>query len=121
MEDDVQAFLPLTPTELQILLALADGERHGYAIMQGIHEQTGGRLRVGPGSMYGTIKRLLAAALIAETAERPDPGLSDERRRYYRMTELGRKALAAEIHNLAQVVELARMRHVYPQPRTSPA
>ena len=55
MEDDVQAFLPLTPTELQILLALADGERHGYAIMQGIHEQTGGRLRVGPGSLYGTI------------------------------------------------------------------
>src|SRR5262245_39539353 len=77
LEDDIQTFLPLTPTELQILLALADGERHGYAIMQEIHEQTGGRLRVGPGSLYGTVKRLLAAALIAETAERPDPGLND--------------------------------------------
>jgi DNA-binding PadR family transcriptional regulator len=121
MDDDTLAFLPLTPTGLQILLALADGERHGYAIMQEIHEQTDGRLRVGPGSLYGTIKRLLAAALIAETAERPDPSLNDERRRYYQITELGRKVLGAEIRNLAQVVELARTKRVYPQPRISPA
>ncbi|HEV3259855.1 MAG TPA: helix-turn-helix transcriptional regulator [Gemmataceae bacterium] len=121
MKDDILAFLPLTHTELQILLALAGGERHGYAIMQEIIEQTEGRLRVGPGSLYGTIKRLLATALIIETAERSDPNLNDERRRYYKMTEFGRKVLAAEIRNLEQVVELARAKRVYPRARTSPA
>jgi DNA-binding PadR family transcriptional regulator len=121
LKDELEAFLPLTPTEIHILLALASGERHGYAIMQEISAQTDGRLRVGPGSLYGTIKRLLATGLIIETAERSDSSLNDERRRYYQMTELGRKVLAAEIRNLAQVVELARAKRVYPRARTSPA
>jgi DNA-binding PadR family transcriptional regulator len=121
LKGEIQTFLPLTPTETQILLALASGERHGYAIMQEISEQTDGRLRVGPGSLYGTIKRLLAAGLIIETAERADPSLNDERRRYYEMTELGRKVLIAEIRNQEQVVELARAKRIYPRARTSPA
>ena len=121
MKDEIQALLPLTQTEIQILLALAGGERHGYAIMQEIIEQTRGRMRVGPGSLYGTIKRLLARALIVETVDRSDPNSNDERRRYYKMTELGRKTLAAEVRNLAQVVELASAKHVFTRSRTSPA
>ena len=121
MNDDVQEFLPLTPTELHILLALAGGERHGYAIMQEINDQTAGRLRVGPGSLYGTIKRLLGHKMIVETEERPDASLNDERRRYYAMTSLGRKVLSAEARHLAELVELARAKRVLPRVRTNPA
>ena len=108
--------LPLTAAELHILLALAGGERHGYAIMQEIGAATGGRLRVGPGTLYGTIKRLLAAGLISEMEERPDPGLNDERRRYYALTEAGRRVLTADAERLARVVELARVRRILPGP-----
>jgi DNA-binding PadR family transcriptional regulator len=115
MNDDIEELLPLTTTELHILLALAGDERHGYAIMQEISEHTGGRLRVGPGSLYGTIKRMLTSGLIVETAERPDRSINDERRRYYRMTQRGRKALATEVRHLAEVVDLARARRVVPR------
>ena len=81
---------PLTPAAFQILLALAGGERHGYGIMQEVLALTGGAVRLGPGTLYGTIGRLLAAGLIAEVTERPDPALDDERRRYYRLTPAGR-------------------------------
>ena len=77
---------PLTPAVFHVLLALADGERHGYAIMQEVAENTGGRIKMGPGTLYGTIKRLLEARMIEESDERPDPDLDDERRRYYRLT-----------------------------------
>ena len=77
---------PLTPAVFHVLLALADGERHGYAIMQEVAENTGGQIKMGPGTLYGTIKRLLAARMIEESDERPDPELDDERRRYYRLT-----------------------------------
>src|SRR4051812_32066498 len=88
---------PLSPAALHILLALANGERHGYAIMQEVASLTDDSIRMGPGTLYGSIKRLLAARLIEEAEERPDPDLDDERRRYYQLTNLGVKALSTEI------------------------
>jgi DNA-binding PadR family transcriptional regulator len=76
----------LTRAVFHILLALADGERHGYAIMQEVAQNTNGQIKMGPGTLYGNIKRLLATNLIEEADERPDPELDDERRRYYRLT-----------------------------------
>ena len=91
---DPADFLPLTPAIAHILLALADQDRHGYAIMQEVERITNGSVRMGPGTLYGTIKRMIAAGLLAEADERPDPELDDERRRYYRATPLGREVLA---------------------------
>src|ERR671916_2630395 len=90
--------LPLTPVALNVLLALADGERHGYGIMLEVRERTGGRVRMGPGTLYGAIKRLKEGGAIEESGERPDPGeaIGDERRRYYRLTGFGSEGLAAE-------------------------
>ena len=85
--------LPLTPAVLNILLALADEERHGYGIMQEVEARTGGETRLGPGTLYGSIKRMLADGLIEESDERPDPEMDDQRRRYYRITGFGRKAV----------------------------
>ena len=85
---DPKTSLPLTPAAFHIMLVLADGENHGYAIMREVAENTQGKMRLGPGSLYGTIKRMLADGWIEETDERPDPQLDDERRRYYRLTEL---------------------------------
>ncbi|MBN1440532.1 MAG: PadR family transcriptional regulator [Anaerolineales bacterium] len=106
-------FQPLTPAVYHILLALADGEKHGYAVMKDVEEQTGGNLSMGPGTLYGSIKRMLAAGLIEEVDERPDPAMDDERRRYYRMTALGRRVTAAESKRLAQAVRIARQKHVH--------
>src|SRR5437867_4122367 len=89
MATNPEELLPLTPAVFHVLLALSDGERHGYAIMQEVVESTGGQIRMGPGTLYGTIKRLLEARLIEESDERPDAALDDERRRYYRITTLG--------------------------------
>ncbi len=100
--------VPLTPAAFQILLALADGERHGYGIMQAVSAFTAGTVRLGPGTLYRSIKGLLADGLIAESDERPDPALDDERRRYYRLTEAGRRAAAAEARRLARLVDVAR-------------
>src|ERR1700682_4265602 len=88
--------LPLTPPVFHILLALADEERHGYGIMQDVARQTNHTLQLGPGTLYGYLKRMLAAGLMEECDERPDPELDDERRRYYRMTALGRTTVRAE-------------------------
>ena len=85
----VEALLPLTPAAFQILLALAGGERHGYGILREVAESTGGKLRLGPGTLYRSIKQLLEAGIIEESDERPDPALDDERRRYYRLTARG--------------------------------
>ena len=102
---------PLTPAVLHILLALADRERHGYGIMQEILANTEGQLRLGPGTLYGTIKRLIAAQLIEESDERPDPELDDVRRHYYRITEAGRKALGLETQRLARLLAVAQSKH----------
>ena len=110
----IDHFLPLTPAIAHILLALADADRHGYGIMQEVARLTDSRVRMGPGTLYGTIKRLLAARLIEEVDERPDPSLDDERRRYYRLTTLGRRALAAESARLATLLAAARAKKVYP-------
>lgn len=103
-----QKFVPLTPAVFHILLALADGERHGYSIMQEIVAQTEGKMRIGPATLYRSIKHMLAGGLIEEVGERPDPALDDERRRYYRMTGLGREVALAEIERLSQAIGVAK-------------
>jgi len=107
-----EAFLPLTPAVLHIMLALVDGERHGYSIMQEVTLRTGGKVRMGPGTLYGSIKRMIADGLIEESAERPDPALDDERRRYYRLTNLGQRVMRAEVQRLEQIVHLARSKQI---------
>jgi DNA-binding PadR family transcriptional regulator len=104
-------FLPLTPAIHHILLALADEERHGYGIMLEVARLTGGT-RMGPGTLYGTLKRLLIAGLIQEADERPDPELDDERRRYYRITTLGANVLRAETSRVSLLVNAARAKKV---------
>ena len=111
--ENAQQYLPLTPAVFHILLALAGGEKHGYAIMREVEKSTAGRVSMGPGTLYGAIKRLLKAGLIAETAERPDPVLDDSRRRYYQLTALGRDVLAAEAERLAVMVANARSKNVF--------
>jgi DNA-binding PadR family transcriptional regulator len=102
--------LPLSPTLFYMLLALADGPKHGYAIMKEVEATSDGQLVLGPGSLYGSLKRLLKTKLIRETtpAERPIPALDDERRRYYALTAFGRQVLAREVERLAKVVRLAQ-------------
>ena len=106
-------YAPLTPAVLHILLALADGERHGYAIIQEVAAMTGDRVQMGPGTLYGSIKRMIRAGLIEESDQRPDPAVDDERRRYYRLTGLGARALAAEVRRLSDLVQLARRKQAY--------
>lgn len=104
--------LPLTAPVFHILVALSDGERHGYAIMQDVAWQTSDTLQLGPGTLYGCLKRMLAAGLVEESDERPDPELDDSRRRYYRMTGLGRQAARAEAERLENAVTAARSRRL---------
>jgi len=99
--------IPLTPSVFHILLALADEERHGYGIMQDVAEQTNGELQLGPGTLYGCLKRMVAAGLVEESEERPDAALDDERRRYYRMTPQGKRVVRAEAKRLAGAVTVA--------------
>ena len=109
--------LPLSPAVFHIVLALAEGERHGYAIMQDVAASTGGQVRMGPGTLYGTLKRMLAAGLVEESSERPDPALDDERRRYYRLTDFGAKVAEAESRRLARLVRVAQRRGMAARPR----
>ena len=111
-----EAYIPLTPAVFHILLALAGGERHGYSIMQEVEQLSEGRVAMGPGTLYGSIKRMLAAGLIVETGERPDPRLDDQRRRYYQLTSLGSGVLAAESRRLERLVQAARAQRVLPDP-----
>jgi DNA-binding PadR family transcriptional regulator len=114
-EPNPQDLLPLTPAVFHVLLALADSERHGYAIMQEVDGTTQGQIKMGPGTLYGTIKRLLEAQLIEESDRRPDPELDDERRRYYRLTGLGRRVLKAEAERYDQLAKLARRKRLLGQ------
>jgi DNA-binding PadR family transcriptional regulator len=112
-----QELLPLTPPVFHILLALADDERHGYGIMQDVARQTNDALQLGPGTLYGCIKRMLAAGMVEESDERPDPALDDQRRRYYRMTPLGRRVVRAEAQRLADAVAAAKTRRLFDRPK----
>ena len=100
---------PLTPAVFHILLALYSGERHGYAIMQ----EVGDTFPMGPGTLYGSIKRMLAAGLIEEAGERPDPAMSAERRRYYRLNANGKRAAEGETKRLQSLVRLAKSKSVF--------
>ncbi|HTK54679.1 MAG TPA: PadR family transcriptional regulator [Gemmatimonadaceae bacterium] len=109
-------FLPLTPAVLHILLALADGDQHGYAIAQAIEAVTDGTIRMGPGTLYGSIGRMVAGGLIEESSRSRGRSDDDERRRFYRMTALGRRVLESETERLARVVALARAKNVLRRP-----
>ncbi|MGP8245808.1 MAG: PadR family transcriptional regulator [Bryobacteraceae bacterium] len=101
-------FLPLKPNWFHVLLSLAEKEQHGYGIMQEVLERTDGKVRLWPATLYGTLKRLIEEGLIEESGDRPAAELDDARRRYYRLTRLGRKVLAAESQRLEDLVRLIR-------------
>jgi len=98
---------PLTPAVLHILLALSMEERHGYGIMKQVERESNGKVKMGPGTLYGSIGRMMAAGLIRESDKRVDPAMDDERRIYYELTALGRKALNAELDRYREVVAVA--------------
>jgi DNA-binding PadR family transcriptional regulator len=108
--DDCLRFLPLKPQWFHILLSLAGEEQHGYGIMQEVLQRTGGKVRLWPATLYGSIKRLIEAELIEESAERPAPELDDARRRYYRLTALGKRVLDAECERLQELVHTIRVK-----------
>jgi DNA-binding PadR family transcriptional regulator len=115
---DPRGLLPLTPAMLHVLLALADGDKHGYAIIKEVARRTDGDVTLGAGTLYALVKRLLGDGLILESDERPDPALDDERRRYYRLTPFGRSVAVAEVNRLEDIVSQARAKRlVQPAPR----
>ncbi|MGE5206114.1 MAG: PadR family transcriptional regulator [Chlamydiota bacterium] len=107
---DPQKFLPLKPNWFHILLSLTGGEQHGYGIMQEVSNRTHGKVRLWPATLYGSIKRLIEADLIEESDERPAPELDDARRRYYRLTTLGKRVLDAECGRLQELVRAIRVK-----------
>ena len=113
MINDPETYVPLSPAVFNILLALADGDKHGYGIMLEVEVNTGGQVNMGPGTLYGSIKRMLKAGLICESDERPDPDLDDQRRRYYGLTGLGRKVLQAESQRLVNQVAVVQRKNVF--------
>jgi DNA-binding PadR family transcriptional regulator len=118
VEPSPSSFLPLKPNWFHILLTLAGEEQHGYGIMQEVLERTGGKVRLWPATLYGTLKRLIEEGLIAESEERPAPELDDARRRYYKLTELGRQVLAAEsarLEDLVRIIQEKRGRYGDPE------
>ena len=104
---DLKAFLPLSQAQFHVLVALTDGERHGYGIMQAVEESSSGVVRMGPATLYGTLKKLVDAGLAEELAHQRDPN-DDQRRRYYRLTALGERVCSAEADRLAQLIRVAR-------------
>ena len=108
---------PLTPAVVHVLLSLAQGERHGYAILKDVQAQTDRRVRLGPGTLYGTLQRLMELGWVEEAEGPPEP--VDDRRRYYRLTRSGRDALKAEVARLEALVQTARLRRVVPRPTRS--
>ena len=108
MTNEVDDLLPLPPVTFHILVALAEEDRHGYAIMQDVAQRTDGGLKLGAGTLYRSIQRMLEQGLISEVSSRPAPEMDDERRRYYRITPFGRTVARAEARRLAQMLKLAR-------------
>ncbi|MGH9646582.1 MAG: PadR family transcriptional regulator [Bryobacteraceae bacterium] len=103
----IDALLPLPAAMFHMLLALGEGERHGYALKREILQRTAGKMNLGSGALYGSINKMLEQGLIEESDERPDSHLDDERRRYYRITTLGRKVAQAEASRMRELVRLA--------------
>ena len=110
---DPEKLLPLTSSVFHILLALSDGDLHGYGIMQEVAEHTSGQIRLGPGTLYGAIKRLLSQGLIVEVGRRA--GLGDERRRYYRLTDVGQRVLKAETNRISRLLSVAQQKRLLPK------
>jgi DNA-binding PadR family transcriptional regulator len=108
MAFDPRSHLPLTPASFQILVALADGEKHGYAILKEVERRTEGKVRLRAGTLYTALARLVDEELVEESRERPDPALDDERRRYYRLSRRGRAVATAEAERLAEALEQLR-------------
>jgi DNA-binding PadR family transcriptional regulator len=115
LPDEVLRLIPLTPAVFFILFALADGEKHGYAIMQQTNKLSEGRFRMGPGTLYTTIQRLLEFSLIEELSGTSDPDARDSRRRYYRLTRQGKALLDLEINRMGAVLQLASEKRLWPQ------
>ena len=113
IDAEVDALLPLAPAFLHILIALGEGERHGYSIMQDVEERTDGRLRMSPGTLYGSIKRMLEEGLIEELTT--GAAGADERRRYYRITKFGRRVVAAEAERMSALLSQARLSGLVPK------
>jgi DNA-binding PadR family transcriptional regulator len=111
--------LPLTPGMFHVLIALADGEKHGYAIIKEVARRTEGAIRLSAGTLYTLIRRFVQEGVIAESAERPDPALDDERRRYYRLTDFGRDVARAEAARMESTLSMARKKNLIPKTRMS--
>ncbi len=108
--NDVRNFLPITPAAFHVLISLAEGDKHGYAILKEVSRRTDGRVKLSASTLYGIIKRLLADGWIVELDDRPDPALDDERRRYYRLTKLGREVGIAEAERMDELVQMGASR-----------
>jgi DNA-binding PadR family transcriptional regulator len=106
---------PLTPAVFHILLALSTGERHGYGIMKQVESDSQGNVSMGPGTLYGSLKRMLDSGLVQESDKRVDPEMDDERRIYYQITGVGRKSLEAELERYKNIVNVAQKRKLFPK------
>jgi DNA-binding PadR family transcriptional regulator len=113
--DDVESFLPLPTAVFHVLVALADQDRHGYAIMQDVAERTGGKVRLSAGTLYSAVRRMLEQGLIDELRESPDPASADERRRYYTLTAFGRDVALAEARRVSDLLSQARAAGLIPR------
>lgn len=116
-KDETASFLPLTPAMFHILLALADGEKHGYAILKEVARRTQAKVQLSVGTLYGNLARLESDGLIAESNRRPDIVLDDERRRYYLLTPLGREVAVAEAQRMEEALEQARAKKLFRKPK----
>lgn len=112
---ELRRLLPLTPAVFFVLFALADGEKHGYAIMQNVRGLSDEKVRLGPGTLYSTIQRLLELDLIEETAGTGEPSDHESRRRYYKLTSMGRNVLEGELRRMDSIMRLAKKKKLFPQ------
>lgn len=116
-KNEMDSFLPLTPAMFHILLALADGEKHGYAILKEVARRTDDKVRLSAGTLYGNLARLESAGLIAESSRRPEVVLDDERRRYYLLTPLGREVAVAEAQRMQEALDQAHAKNLFRKPK----
>ena len=111
---DPESLLPLTPGMFEVLIALADGEKHGYAIVKEVARRSDGRVTLSPGTLYAMVRRFVQEGVVVESDERPDPALDDERRRYYRLTDFGRAVACAEARRMERALDMARAKSLVP-------